>query len=67
MLSLLTDPTVHVTTNLADGDARMTKPRQKIAGGFRSERGAKEFGVMRSLLSNANRQGRTCSWLLPPS
>ena len=37
--------------------AVMMKRRQKASGGFPSEDGAKEFGVMRSLLSAARKQG----------
>jgi transposase len=35
----------------------MMKLRQKISGGFRSEDGAKELGVIRSLISTARKQG----------
>jgi transposase len=35
----------------------MAKLRQKISGGFRSMQGAEEFGVIRSLISTAKKQG----------
>jgi len=57
VLRFLTDPNVPFTNNLAKRDARMMKLRQKISGGFRSDSGAKDFAVIRSLLSTARKQG----------
>src|SRR4249919_3339932 len=57
VLRFLTDPRVPFTNNLAERDGRMMKLRQKISGGFRSTDGAKDFGVIRSLLSTAKKQG----------
>jgi transposase len=56
-LRFLTDPQVPFTNNLAERDGRMMKLRQKISGSFRSEDGAKDFAVVRSVLSIARKQG----------
>ncbi len=57
MLRFLTDPRVPFTNNLAEQAARMMKLRQKISGGFRSEQGARDFAVIRSLIATAQKQG----------
>ncbi len=57
VLRFLTDPSVPFTNNLAERDGRMMKLRQKISGGFRAENGAKDFAVVRSVLSTARKQG----------
>ena len=57
VLRFLTDPSVPFTNNLAERDGRMMKLRQKISGGFRSECSAKDFAVIRTVLSTARKQG----------
>jgi transposase len=57
VLRFLTDPQVPFTNNLVERDGRMMKLRQKISGGFRSEAGAEDFAVIRSLLSTTRKQG----------
>jgi transposase len=57
VLRFLTDPRVPFTNNLAEQAGRMMKVRQKISGGFRSEEGAHDFAVTRSLIATAKKQG----------
>ena len=56
-LRFLTDPRGPSTHPLAAQAARMMKVRQKISGGFRSEQGARDFAVIRSLIATAKKQG----------
>ncbi len=57
VLRFLSDPAIPFTNTVAERDVRMMKTRQKISGGFRSQAGAVEFGVIRSVLSTARKQG----------
>lgn len=56
-LRFLIDPAVPFTNNQAERDGRMMKLRQKISGGFRSEQGARDFAVIRTLIATAKKQG----------
>ena len=53
----LTDLEVGFTNNEAERDLRMMKLRQKISGGFRSEKGAENFAILRSVITTARKQG----------
>jgi transposase len=57
VMRFLTDPSVPFTNNLAEQDGRMMKLRQKISGGFRSDDGAKDFAIIRSVFATARKQG----------
>jgi len=56
-LRFLSNPAVPFTNTVAERDARMMKTRQKVSGGFRSATGAAQFGIIRSVLSTARKQG----------
>ena len=56
-LRFLVDPDVPFTNNEAERDLRMMKLRQKISGGFRSQQGAEDFAILRSLITTARKQG----------
>ena len=56
-LRFLTDPRTPFTNNEAERDLQMAKLRQKISGGFRSDRGAYNFARMRAVIATARKQG----------
>ena len=56
-LRFLTDPRTPFTNNEAERDLRMAKLRQKISGGFRSDRGAYNFARMPAVIATARKQG----------
>ncbi len=57
VLRFLIDPAVPFTNNQAEQDGRMMKLKQKISGGFRSQRGAEDFAIVRSFISTAKKRG----------
>jgi transposase len=57
VLRFLTNPDVPFTNNQAERDGRMMKLRQKISGGFRSDDGAGEFAVIRTMIGTARKHG----------
>ncbi len=58
VLMFTRNPAVPATNNQAERDLRMLKAYLKISGCYRSERGARNHAVLRTLIETARKQGR---------
>ena len=57
LLCLYESLLVPATNNLGERDLRPLKLKQKISGSLRTERGARDFTILRSVLETARKQG----------
>jgi transposase len=56
ILLFMSDPDIPFHNNSSERAIRMTKVKQKISGGFRSERGAQRHAILLSVIETAKKQ-----------